>query len=126
VSLGAALGFVSVALSTAGLYALMAYTVRRRTREIGIRLAIGATTAQVVRPVLWQGFSLVAIGVGIGLGIAAAVTRALRAGLAGLSPLDPIAVGSVIGVFLVAALVAALLPARRAAAVDPIAALRDE
>jgi putative ABC transport system permease protein len=104
----------------------MAYSVAQRTREIGIRMALGAQRRDVLEIVFSQGLRLVGIGVALGVAGGAAVSRALRALLFGLSPFDPIAYVSV-SMFLVAvALLACYLPARRATKVDPLTALRHE
>jgi ABC-type antimicrobial peptide transport system permease subunit len=104
----------------------MAYSVAQRTREIGIRMALGAQPRDLLGTVFSQGLRLVGIGVALGAAAGAAVSRVLRSLLFGLSPFDPIAYVSV-SLFLVAvALLAIYLPARRAASVDPIVALRHE
>ncbi|MEK6323149.1 MAG: FtsX-like permease family protein [Acidobacteriota bacterium] len=124
--LSAGLGLLALALAAVGLYGVMAYTVSQRTREIGMRMALGAQPRDVLRLLLSQGLRLVAIGVALGVAGGEAVSRALSALLFGLSPFDPIAYVSV-SLFLVAvALVATYLPARRATKVDPMIALRYE
>jgi putative ABC transport system permease protein len=110
-----------------GLYGVMAYTVSRRTQEIGIRVALGARRAQVLKMVLRDGLVLIGIGTGIGLVVAFMATRPLTIVLAhGISPTDVV---TFVTVTLLLALVgtgACLLPARRAAKVDPMVALRYE
>ncbi len=120
------LGSLAFALAVAGLYGVISYSVAQRTREIGIRTALGARPADTVRLILRQGVSLALIGVGIGLPVAFALGRVLQALLLGLSPADPATfLGASLLVIGVAAL-AGYLPARRAAKVDPMVALRAE
>jgi predicted permease len=124
--LAVSLGLLALSLAAVGLYGVMAYSVAQRTREIGIRMALGAQRRDVLEIVFSQGLRLVGIGVALGVAGGAAVSRALRALLFGLSPFDPIAYVSV-SLFLVAvALLACYLPARRATKVDPLTALRHE
>jgi len=125
-ALAVSLGLLALSLAAVGLYGVMAYSVAQRTREIGIRMALGAQPRDVLRSVFSQGLRLVGIGVVLGVTAGAAVSRVLRAMLFGLSPFDPIAYMSV-SLFLVAvALLACYLPARRATKVDPLTALRHE
>jgi predicted permease len=122
----AAVGTLALLLATIGIYATMAYAVSRRVREIGVRLALGAARADVVRLILGRSMQLTGLGLLIGLAGALAVGQALRSQLLGVSPRDPITFAGV-GLLLTAvALVASLVPARRAAAVDPMIALRSE
>ncbi len=115
---------IAVALAAIGIYGVMAYSVAQRTREIGIRMALGAQRGQVVRLVLSQGLALTLIGTVAGLGAAAAVTRYLRAMLFGLTPLDPLTFAAVALLFSAVAIVASYVPARHATRVDPLTALR--
>lgn len=120
------LGLVALLLACAGIVGLVAYAVSQRTREIGIRIALGANPAHVLSVVLRQ-FSLpVAAGLLVGLAGAAALSQILRRLLYGISNLDPIAYLAAIGVFAVIVALAALLPARRALRIEPVRALRYE
>jgi predicted permease len=118
------MGVLGLILAVVGLYGVVAYTVSQRTREIGLRMALGADRANVLRLILRDGMRLVVIGVGIGMLLAVGITRAMASFLFGVSPLDPL-VFAVIPLGLgAAALLASYLPARRAAATDPLEALR--
>ena len=122
----AALGALGLALAAIGLYGLMAFLVSRRTREIGVRLALGSSRAAIFRLTLAQALRLGAIGVAIGSLAAVPATRLLRSMLVAVSPVDPIVFACAIFVLLFAAIVAALAPARNAVRIDPIKALRAE
>jgi ABC-type antimicrobial peptide transport system permease subunit len=125
IMLGLAAG-VALFLGSVGIYGVISYVVSQRTREIGVRMAMGAETADVSRMVLKQALLLAGFGVGIGLVGAVGLTRLMSALLYGVSPMDPLTFGSVaVGLSLVA-LLASYLPARRAARVDPVVALRFE
>jgi predicted permease len=121
-----ALSLLGVFLAEVGLYGVVAYVVQRRTREIGIRIALGARRNQVVGLVLLQGLKLVGAGTLVGLAAALGVTRLIANSLYGVKPYDPISFAA--GAFLVAtvALLASYVPARRATKVDPMVALRHE
>jgi putative ABC transport system permease protein len=123
--LGAFAG-IAVLLALVGVYGLVAFGVGQRTHEIGIRRALGATTASVLRLVIRQGLTLTIVGVVIGVAASMAATRALKGLLWGVSPTDPVTFALVALVLGVAALVACYVPARRALAVNPITALRAE
>jgi predicted permease len=119
-------GVLALLLSCIGLYGLLSYEVARKTREIGIRMALGARSKQVLRPVLGQGLVLTCTGAAIGIAMALAVTRYLGSLLYGVRPGDPLTF-VVVAICLVAvALLAGYLPARRAVRVDPMVALRYE
>jgi predicted permease len=117
---------VAVTLAAVGIYGVMAYTVTRRTREMGIRIALGAARADVMRLLLGQNLVLTAAGIALGLAGAAAVTQYLRGLLFGLTPLDPMTFVVVAVLFGVIATLAAFVPARRAMRADPVSALRCE
>ena len=121
-----AFGIVALLLACLGLYGVTAYSVSRRTKEIGVRMAIGATRARVVGTILRGALIQVAIGVAIGLPSAFVVGRLLQARLFGVSGHDPFVIAAVLLLLFVSALAAAWLPARRAAGMDPVAALRLE
>ena len=117
---------VALALAAAGLYGVIAYLVAQRTREIGIRMALGARTRDVVGLVVAQGARLTAVGILVGLAGAWALTRLLATMLYGVSPRDPATFLAVAGVLASVAMLATWLPARRAARVDPLLAIRSE
>jgi predicted permease len=120
----AAVGTLALLLAAIGIYATMAYAVSRRVREIGVRVALGAARRDVVRMVVGRGLKLTGLGLVIGLAGALAVGQALRSQLLGVSSRDPLTFAGV-GLLLAAvALLACVLPARRAARVDPMVALR--
>jgi len=120
--------FALVALSLAGvgLYGVLAFTVARRTAEIGIRMALGAERADVRRMVVGQGMGMVVLAVVLGVGGALATGRLLGSLLYGVSPRDPVTYAMVVAVLLAVALLACWIPARRAASIDPMGALRYE
>jgi putative ABC transport system permease protein len=125
-TLASGFGALALVLAAIGLYGLLAYAVARRTSEIGIRMALGAQRGQVVGLVLRQTCALTGIGIALGLSGAAVVTRSLAGMLFGLTPLDPVTFIAASFMFAVVALLASYLPARRAAKVDPLVALRYE
>jgi putative ABC transport system permease protein len=113
-------------LAAIGLYGMLAFGVARRTREIGVRLALGATRSEVLGLVVRQGMTLTLAGLGLGIVGALGATRLMRGLLYQTQPLDPVTFASVPGILAVVALLACYLPARRAASVEPMAALRAE
>ena len=117
---------IAVLLATIGVYGVVSYSVSQRTQEIGIRVALGARSADVLRLVLREGLLLGGLGVAVGLATAVVSTRLLRTLLFEVTPTDPATLGAVAGLILMVALGAALWPARRAARVDPTVALRYE
>ena len=124
VRLLAVFGFLALALAAVGLYGVMAHTVSQSTRELGLRMVLGARTGDLLRLVISRGFRLAAGGVLIGLAAALALTRLLGYLLYEVSPRDPLAFASAFLVMGMAALLACVLPARRAAKIDPARALR--
>ena len=119
-------GILALVLACVGLYGIMAYNVARRTREIGIRMALGAEKRDVLRLVVGQGFRLVIIGLSVGVVGALGVTRFLSSLLYGVRPTDPLTFIAVSLIFTAVALLASYVPARRAMRVDPMVALRYE
>jgi putative ABC transport system permease protein len=122
----AVLAAVALVLAVVGVYGVMAYSISQRTREMGIRMALGAQRGTVRALVMRQGTALAAVGIACGVGIALLVTRGLATFLYGVSPFDPVVFGGVALLLLLASLGATWLPARRATQIDPITALRAE
>jgi ABC-type antimicrobial peptide transport system permease subunit len=122
----AAMGLLGLLLASVGLYGVVAYSVARRTREIGVRLALGAGKGDVLGMVVREGMVLVAVGVVLGVGLALLVTRALQGFLYGITASDPLTYVAVSLFLLAVAWLANFLPARRATGIDPILALRYE
>jgi predicted permease len=125
-AVAASLGVVVLLLAAIGIYGVTSYSVSRRTREIGIRMALGADRSTVLRLVIRQGAVLTGVGIALGLACGAAGAQVLRSLLFGVSALDPIAFGGAALLFGVVAIGASYLPARRATRVDPMLALRTE
>src|SRR5207253_9579838 len=119
-------GLLALVLACIGLYGLLSYEVARRTREIGIRTALGAQQRDVLRIVVGQGLALAALGAALGIAVAAGVTRYIQSFLYGVRPTDPGTFAEVGIVLIVVALAACYIPARRAMRVDPMVALRYE
>lgn len=119
-------GILSGTLAAIGLYGVLAYSIAQRKHEIGVRMALGGTPAAIVRMVVGEGSTLAAFGGLLGLAAAAALTRLLDAKLFGVSPLDPAVYIAAAALFGVVALLASAAPARAAASVDPVRALRSE
>jgi len=120
-----ALGAVALGLALMGLYGVTAVAARQRAREVGIRLAVGATIPSVVRLLVTDAMRPVVVGLGCGLALALAAGRVLAAGLYGLSAHDPIAIASAVAVLVLSAGAAVIVAVRRAARVDPVTVLRD-
>jgi len=116
---------VALALAVSGIYAVTAYAVGRRTREIGVRLALGARPGEVQRMFVRQGLRLGLVGAAVGLAGASALSGALRGLLYGVSPTDPLTFVEVGTLLLTVAALGSLVPARRAARLDPSAVLRE-
>jgi putative ABC transport system permease protein len=119
----AGVGLVLVAL---GVYSVIAYTVSRQTHEIGIRMALGARRADVLRLVMRMGLRLIGLGLVAGMLVTLGVSRVLTSQLWGVSPQDPVTLSGVVAVVAIAGLSACYFPARRATRVDPMVALRHE
>jgi predicted permease len=119
-------GIVALLLATVGVFGVMAYSVSRRTREIGVRVALGAGSSDVLRMILSQGLRTIFIGVAIGIAGSLALTRTMESLLFGVTPTDPLTFGGVTLLLIGAALLACYVPARRATRVDPLVALRYE
>jgi putative ABC transport system permease protein len=113
-------------LAGVGIYGVIAYSVRQRTRELGIRMALGAKRHDVMRLILTQGLKLALIGVSIGLLAAIALTRWMKSMLFNVAPIDSFTFATIPVVLLIVALFACWIPARRATKVDPMVALRYE
>jgi ABC-type antimicrobial peptide transport system permease subunit len=119
-------GLLALVLACIGLYGLMAYEVTRRTREIGIRIALGAQAKDVLRSVVRQGLALALVGAAAGIGVALGVTRYLKSMLYDVHANDPFTIVAVVALLILVALAACFIPARRATKVDPMVALRCE
>jgi ABC-type antimicrobial peptide transport system permease subunit len=119
-------GLMALTLGVVGIYGVIAYVVAQKTREIGIRSALGAEPRQLEKMFLRHGLRLSTVGVAVGLVVAVALGRSMSSLLFGVSQLDPVAYVAAIAVILMAATLATYVPARRAAAVDPMETLRAE
>lgn len=117
---------IALVLSCVGLYGVIAYTVELRTRELGIRIALGAKAGDVLRLVIWRGVVITLIGVVIGLGLAAALAMLLKNVMFGVSPTDPTTYLQISTVLVLVAIMACYIPSRKATKVDPMVALRYE
>jgi putative ABC transport system permease protein len=117
---------LTMIMATVGLYAVMAYHVSQRTREIGLRMALGATTVNILQSALRHGMALAVVGLTIGILVSLAATRALGSLLYGVTPTDPTTFAVVSLLLLGVTLLACYIPARRATKVDPMVALRYE
>ncbi|HYL62881.1 MAG TPA: ABC transporter permease [Candidatus Methylomirabilis sp.] len=119
-------GIAALLLATAGVFGVMAYSVSRRTREIGVRVALGASSREVLGMILGQGLRTILVGIAIGLAGSLALTRTMASQLFGVTATDPLTFAAVILLLVAAALLACYIPARRATRVDPMIALRYE
>jgi putative ABC transport system permease protein len=117
---------IAAVLAAVGLYGVLSTVVRQRTAEIGVRMAFGAPARSIFQLVIGQGLKLSAIGIALGIAGALALTRGMSSMLVGVRPTDPLTFLSIAVLFLVIAGVSSWLPARRAAALDPNVALREE
>ena len=117
---------LAVCLAMAGVYGVMAYAVGQRANEVGLRIALGASTGSVLRLVLGQGLALAGLGLALGLAAAVTGTRLLKSMLFRVQPNDPVVYLVVAGLLGMVALVASYVPARRASKIDPLAAIRQE
>ncbi len=125
-SILAFLGIIALALAAIGLYGVLSFAVSQRTREIGVRMALGAGTGSVVRMVALHASRLLGLGLVVGGGLGLAVGVALRSQLFGVEPADPVTFVAVAGVLALVAGAASVVPARRAARVDPVVTLKAE
>jgi ABC-type antimicrobial peptide transport system permease subunit len=123
---GGAFAFFSLMLVAIGLFGLLSYSVSRRTKEIGIRAALGARRTEIIWLVIREVTALLTLGLAAGLATALAVLTLFRSLLFGLDRVDPKVIGTSLVVFLLSGILAASLPARRAATIDPVSALREE
>ena len=119
------LGLAGTFVAVIGLYGVRSYLVSRRTREFGVRMAIGASPADVLRLVVRESLGIAVVGLAIGLGLAMLLGWGLRVAIYQISPLDPVALGAATGILAIASLAASIIPARRAANVLPMTALRN-
>jgi putative ABC transport system permease protein len=119
-----AFAIVAIALSAIGIYGVIAYLVGQRARELGIRIALGATPTRVVRMVVREGVAMVAVGIGVGIAGALALTRLMGTLLFTIKPTDPVTYVTVAMLLASVALIASFVPALRAANVDPALAMR--
>jgi putative ABC transport system permease protein len=116
---------LALLLASVGLYGVLSFVVTQRSRELGLRMALGASAGSVLRLVLLRGLWLAAVGIAVGIALAVAVTRALQHLLYGVEATDAMTFSGVVALLAMVAIVASYLPAQRAARLDPIAVLRD-
>jgi ABC-type antimicrobial peptide transport system permease subunit len=119
-------GAMALLLGIVGIYGVLAYAVAQRQREVGIRLALGAQPRAVKRMFVSRGLMLAGVGIAVGAAAAAGLTRSMSSLLFGVTPVDAVTFAAAAGVLVVAALAASYIPARRAAAVDPVETLRGQ
>jgi putative ABC transport system permease protein len=119
-------GGMGILLASIGLYGMVAYQVGQRAQEFGVRMALGAVAADIIRDVLWQGGRFAAVGIGVGLVFSAGVAQLIRGLLLDVSPFDPVIYVLVSGFLTAICLLASFIPARRATTVNPLATLRAE
>jgi ABC-type antimicrobial peptide transport system permease subunit len=117
---------IAVLLALVGVFGVVSYLVSRRTRELGIRVALGAENRAVLTMVLWQGFKIAGLGATVGLLTALLLGQGMAGLLFGVSPTDPFVLGGVVAALLLTCLLATYVPARRATRVDPMEAIRYE
>jgi putative ABC transport system permease protein len=117
---------LALVLAAIGIYSVLAYSVRRRIREIGVRMALGARRADILQMILGQGTKLALVGTGIGIAAALGLTRLMSSQLFGVTATDPVTFLSVAALIILVALATCYIPARRATKVDPMVALRYE
>jgi len=122
----AAFALLALLLATVGVYSVLAYTVRQRVREIGIRMALGAGRRDVLKMVSLMGLKLIAIGAAVGLLASFGATRFIASQLTGVSPHDPLTLAGVIVLMTIVGVAACFFPAQKASRVDPLVALRTE
>jgi putative ABC transport system permease protein len=123
--LSGAFAAVALLLAALGIYGVMAASTRQRTREIGVRVALGATRGEITRLIVWRGLALGGAGLAIGLVLAAGAGTVIRSQLFAVQPIDPLTLASVAALVLVATAAACYAPAQRASRIDPVVALRD-
>jgi putative ABC transport system permease protein len=119
-------GVIALVLASVGVYGVLSYSVSQRTQEIGVRMALGAERRDVLRLIIAHGMKLAGVGIAAGVVGAAAATQSIKSVLHNVTPTDPLSFGGVIVFLTLVAAAASYLPARRAMAVDPIVALRDQ
>ncbi len=124
--LGLAFGVLALFLAALGIYGVLAYLVAQRRKEIGIRVALGSTHSGIVRLVLREGFALVGIGLVLGIVGSISLRTIVQKEIYGVAPLDPLVLGCVALLFAAVALLACLVPARRATQVDPVIVLSEQ